>query len=217
MTMMIIILMIMLTATMLCMVWQAGVTEVWSLVWWSVCCPSQLWDPQPYFGPRCGTCQFWQHCRICLVLVELNQKLFQITSWLGPPIWEVTRCLLGMVESYGRVEDTTIQTFSVFYDGRTSFLIFLNLHSAHATMSQQSPNFSISATESNSISTILNTPRYNHEKGVSEQGWWWKPFAWLYGRQHAKFLRATIFCFNLFADDFSQTALRSLCLEIWLV
>ena len=32
------------------------------------------------------------------------------------------------------------------------------------------------------------------EKGAGSKGWWWKPFARLYGRRHAKFLLAIIFC-----------------------
>ena len=55
------------------------------------------------------------------------------------------------------------------------------------------------------------------KKAAGRRGWWWKPFAWLYGCRHAKFLWAIIFCSNVFANDFFQTALRFLSLEIWLV
>ena len=67
---------------------------------------------------------------------------------------------------------------------------------------------------------LILTPRILDlimKKAAGRRGWWWKPFAWLYGRRHAKFLWAIIFCSNVFANDFFQTALRFLSLEIWLV
>ena len=169
MTMMIIILMIMMTATMLCMVWQAGVTKVWSLV--------ERLLPFPTLGPTTLLrSQMWD-----LPVLTALPYLFSFTNLTNTEsethpnnkltwsqIWEVTRCLLGMViwVIWKTSQSRHLASFMMAEH------LFLNLHSAHATMSQQSPNFSISATESNSISTILNTPRSNHEKGVSEQGWW---------------------------------------------
>ena len=164
---------------------------------------SQLWHPKADVGPRYNLNKKYKTERrkkhkilLCAVFFGFSRCKTDRLTWDfgGDLLLQGPRCLLGAVESHGMEDSTRCKTAHSWY---------------FAPILIQSWDNILILT-----STILDLMM---KKAAGSRGWWWKAFAWLYGRRHAKFLRAISFCSILFANGFSQTALRFLSLEIWLV